>query len=515
MLFLQFFIVILIDLYFQCPYCPKCFLSPSLLLAHLHRRHQGLPIPVSLQAQNIASNVMFPVHNVLPECFSSTNFSPKRMEMQTNTNVPGFVSPTVYAFTLNPDGSLLNQNHDNCNNTQNSKAVGDSEDLRQGFLTEIKLCFSTTSATSVTSSSAIVRPTSSTDSRVVAGMLTPPPESLKSRESRGEGEITNIKSMNDEYQEISKGNMAKSENRSESRSRVGEAGAQMQEDRNDNENKDIKEGESVTHIFQRIDKSTSMKNVATQNEMVRFSDKDEATQTPDKLPILASQSPTSCKSIGIQTLSNYNSDEKKHKSSSPIPSPKQLSPEQRPRSRPKSRPESPANVQNSELTDYSFSTSAEEYIQGILHTDGEDSYDHGDVPASKNLNQDPSGDGDSLASNVDDIIADYDVSDEDSKATGVTGSKINTRPQLKAQSPKRKYVFDPVQGKLINACETKSQIDLVRDRVVQDELDVQMENLGIDPEASTLGIEEMGRALQNLKARRGMMNEVCVFCQNK
>ncbi|OXA55186.1 Zinc finger protein DZIP1L [Folsomia candida] len=92
----------------QCPYCSKTFLAPSLLLAHLQRRHQGLPIPGNLQQNSTGAtaNVMFPVQL---QGSSSTAFSPMKFSSGGSVGLGG--TPTVYAFTLSPDGTVTrNQN---------------------------------------------------------------------------------------------------------------------------------------------------------------------------------------------------------------------------------------------------------------------------------------------------------------------------------------------------------------------------------------------------------------------
>jgi hypothetical protein len=72
----------------------------------------------------------------------------------------------------------------------------------------------------------------------------------------------------------------------------------------------------------------------------------------------------------------------------------------------------------------------------------------------------------------------------------------------------KKYAFDEKIGKIVEVRENeKTQMDLVREKTVE-ELDEQIEQLGIDPEASTIGIEEMARALKHLKVKRRSNDEV-------
>jgi hypothetical protein len=72
-----------------------------------------------------------------------------------------------------------------------------------------------------------------------------------------------------------------------------------------------------------------------------------------------------------------------------------------------------------------------------------------------------------------------------------------------AATPTKKYVFDSSQGKIIEAHETKSQMDLVRDRILLSELDKQVEGLGVDPSVSAISYQEMSRALKHLKEGGG------------
>lgn len=146
--------------------------------------------------------------------------------------------------------------------------------------------------------------------------------------------------------------------------------------------------------------------------------------------------------------------------------------------------EEPLNVQNDsdQVSDYTFSASEED--------DSDETYSH--------VGTDGEGGGRSRNN-----------SRGTTKKNHHSAVNVNHAEALNSSNTRRKrnYIFDPKNGKLIEASGQKTQMDLVREKTVQ-EIDKQMEEMGINPEASTIGLDEMARALKHLKAGRIALDEV-------
>lgn len=87
-------------------------MTPFYLLAHIQRRHQGLPLPLTLQQVQNSPSSVFPLQLQQTQS-SGTAISTKVLEPTIGSGIKGLGgSPTtIYAFTMSPNGTVTdNQN---------------------------------------------------------------------------------------------------------------------------------------------------------------------------------------------------------------------------------------------------------------------------------------------------------------------------------------------------------------------------------------------------------------------